>query len=182
MKSSSPSDYYIANFRSLTYNNKVSFDIVLILIAFAALLAGLVGCVLPVLPGLPLAWAGLLIGKFSKLSDISVKSVVMCGIAALIISLLDTIAPAWFVKRAGGTKGGVWGSLIGLAVGFFLGPLFMIAGLFLGAFIGELICGNSGSGRALKAAWASFSGFLCSSGIKLLAVGIFAWLFIKSLF
>ena len=144
------------------------------------LLVGFLGTFVPVLPGAPLAWGGLLLAYFSPTNTISVKTLIICGIAAVAVSVIDNIFPVLMTKKSGGSKAGTIGATLGLIAGFFLGPVGIIAGPFVGALVGELIHDFADTGRALKAAFGSFLGFLCGTGLKMATVGMFIFIFVKS--
>lgn len=157
-------------------------DIFLAVLAGVLLLLGFIGTFLPVLPGPILAWAGLLAAHFSSYSEIKIWILVAAGILTAFVSIMDNIFPSMLTKKSGGSKAGVLGSTIGLFAGFFLGPVFVILGPFLGAFIGEMIHDSSDAKKALKAAWGAFKGFLLGTGIKMISVLIFIWIFAWSVF
>lgn len=159
----------------------MTFDIVLIIISVAMLFIGTIGTVVPVLPGVPLCWAGLLVFYFSSYSSISVLTLIITGVVALFVSMADNFLPPYFTKKSGGSKQGTWGSIIGLIVGFFASPLGVILGPFIGAFVGELIFDSSDMNRVFKAACGTFKGFLLGVGMKVLACSIFIIIFILSI-
>lgn len=143
----------------------------LLVIAFLLILIGAVGSVLPVLPGPPLAYCGLLILHFSgKDFRLPLWILLVTGVLTLTITILDYVMPAYGTKYFGGSKYGSWGSTIGLIVGVFsswLGPWGILIGPFLGALIGELIYGQS-TGKAFQAALGSFLGFLGGTFMKIM--------------
>ena len=147
------------------------------------LFLGLLGTFLPVLPGPPLAWAGLLSAHFSSISQVSVTTLVITGIFAVLVTVADNIFPSIMTKQAGGSKAGVWGSTIGLIFGILFAPtvIFIILGPFIGAFVGELIHDSSDTGKAFKAALGAFKGFMLGTGVKLICVCAFIWIFVISL-
>ncbi len=155
-------------------------DIFLLILAALLLLVAFLGCVLPVLPGLPLAYVALLLLHFTDYVDYSVSFLVIWGIVVLVIQVLDAIVPAWGTKRVGGSKWGMWGSAIGIVVGLFLGPWGIIVGPFLGAVLGELLHGKEAV-VALKAGFGSFLGFLVGTIAKLIVVGFFIYYYIVAL-
>ncbi len=140
-------------------------DILLIILALLCALVGVIGAVLPGLPGTPVSFVAMILLIFCNGSDITTTSVVICGILAGVITLLDYVAPVWFAKKSGGTKYGTWGTTIGLVVGLFLGIPGILLGPFLGAYIGELIA-KTPSSKALKVAAMSFVAFMLTTGIK----------------
>jgi len=156
-------------------------DIILTVIAGLALIAGFIGCLLPILPGPPLALAGLITAYFSDYCVISVKTLIICTIVTVIVTVLDIVAPIWFTKKYGGTKYGFYGATAGLIFGIFFGPFGIIAGPFIGALAGELLKDYKDLNKAVKAALGTFIGFLFGTGIKLMACGAFIWIFISSM-
>ncbi|MDR0969166.1 MAG: DUF456 domain-containing protein [Lentimicrobiaceae bacterium] len=146
-------------------------EIVILLGAAILLVVGFVGCIIPVIPGLPLCYAGLLLLSFSMHVDISLTFLVLWAVVVIAIQVLDFYLPVWGTKKYGGTKYGMWGSTIGLIAGMFFSPIVMIIGAFAGAFIGEKLA-NKDNKTALKAAFGSFMGLLLGTVIKL-AIAIY---------
>ena len=145
--------------------------IFLLILAFLFLLIGIIGCIVPGLPGTPIAYAGLWIAQATDQVDFSWQFLLIWGIVVVIISVLDYVVPAWGTKHYGGTKWGVWGSTIGVFVGLFFGAMGVIFGPLVGAVIGELISGKQ-LNDALKAGWGSFVGILFGTILKLIACGL----------
>ena len=171
-------------------------DIFLIIIGAICLLLGLIGCVAPVLPGVPLSYLGLLLLHFTDRVQFSWQFLVVWGVVVVVIQILDYFIPAWGTKKFGGTKYGVWGSTIGLFVGLFMGPLGIVVGPFIGAVLGELIYfnrhpqttlseteqnKNSNFNRALRAGFGSFIGLLTGTLIKVICCGVMIAYFVKEL-
>lgn len=146
-------------------------DIALLVIAFVFILIGFIGCIVPGLPGTPIAYAGLWIAQATDRVDFSWQFLLIWGIVVVIISVLDYLVPAWGTKHYGGTKWGVWGSTIGVFVGLFFGAIGVILGPLVGAIIGELLAGKELQ-AALKAGWGSFVGILFGTILKLIACGL----------
>lgn len=155
-------------------------SIILCILAGILLLLGFLGTFVPVLPGAPLAWGGLLLAYFSAYNEISILCLIITAVVAVAVSVLDNILPVYMTNRTGGSKAATIGSTIGLIAGFFLGPAGIIAGPFLGALAGELIHSGGNFATSLKSAWGAFLGFLLGTGLKMIAVGFFIWIFVKS--
>ncbi len=155
-------------------------SIILCILAGILLLLGFLGTFVPVLPGAPLAWGGLLLAYFSAYNEISILCLIITAVVAVAVSVLDNILPVYMTNRTGGSKAATIGSTIGLIAGFFLGPAGIIAGPFLGALAGELIHSDGNFAASLKSAWGAFLGFLLGTGLKMIAVGFFIWIFVKS--
>lgn len=155
-------------------------DIFLLVIAALLILIGIVGCIVPGLPGVPLAYAGLWIAQAAERIDFSWQMLLVWGIVTIVVSILDYIVPAWGTKQFGGTKYGVWGSTIGVFAGLFFGAIGVIIGPLVGAVIGELIGGKEVA-EALRAGWGSFIGLLFGTIIKLVCCGLMAVALIQAI-
>lgn len=171
-------------------------DILLIILGAICLLVGIIGCVAPVLPGVPLAYLGLLLLHWTEGVQFSWQFLTLWAVIVIVIQVLDYFIPAWGTKRFGGTKWGVWGSTIGLFVGLFMGPMGIIVGPFVGAVLGELlyfnrhpqalestdgIAKNSRFNRALRAGFGSFIGLLTGTILKLICCGMMVFYFVNEL-
>ena len=155
----------------------------LLLTAGGALLmiVGLVGCVLPVIPGPPLSFIGLLLLHFTRYADFSFEFLLMFGCIAVIVTILDYIVPIWGTKKFGGSRAGMWGAAIGLVLGLiFLPPLGVIIGPFAGAVIGEALTGKKAE-KAFRAGLGSLLGLMMGIGLKLAASIAMTFYFIKEL-
>ena len=178
-------------------------DTFLIILGAICLLLGLIGCVAPVLPGVPLSYLGLLLLHWTDRVQFSWQFLVIWGVIVVVIQVLDYIIPAWGTKRFGGSKYGVWGSTIGLLVGLFMGPWGIVIGPFLGAVLGELLYfnrypqvtandgkqsenntqqnKNSNLNRAIRAGFGSFIGLLTGTVLKCICCGMMIAYFVKEL-
>lgn len=144
------------------------------------MLAGIIGCLLPFLPGPPLSFFGLLLLQVKETAPFTTKFLLIWAVVVIVITVLDYLVPIYGTKRFGGTKYGLWGCAIGLIAGFWFGPVGIIAGPFLGALLGEWLA-NRNSDQAFKAAIGSFVGFLVGTVLKLIASGVMTYYFIMSL-
>ncbi|MEQ8362167.1 MAG: DUF456 domain-containing protein [Cyclobacteriaceae bacterium] len=154
-------------------------DLVWAVIGGILMLAGIIGCLLPFIPGPPLSFLGLLLLQLQEVAPFTTKFLIIWAVIVIAITVLDYLVPIYGTKRFGGTKYGQWGCTIGLIAGFWFGPVGIIAGPFLGALVGEWL-GNRNSDQALKAAIGSFVGFLVGTVIKLIASGVMTYYFIAS--
>ena len=156
------------------------------------MLLGFIGCLLPILPGPPLSFIGVLILHFTKFAHFSPRVLLFLGLLALIVQVLDYIVPVWGTKKFGGSKYGTWGSVIGLIVGIIVLPVLgltigpfgligILGGPFLGALIGEKIAGRD-SDTAMRAAFGSFIGFLTGTFMKLVCSSVITVYYVKELF
>ena len=155
-------------------------DIFLLIIAALLILVGIIGCIVPGLPGVPLAYAGIWIAQATERIDFSWQMLLVWGIVTIVVSILDYVVPAWGTKQYGGTKYGVWGSTIGVFAGMFFGALGVIIGPLVGAVLGELIGGKEVA-EALRAGWGSFIGLLFGTILKLVCCGLMAVALIQAI-
>ena len=156
-------------------------DILLTAGGAALMISGIVGCVLPVIPGPPLSFVGLLLLHFSKYAEFRFEFLMIFGSVAVIVTVLDYIVPIWGTKKFGGSKAGMWGAAIGLVIGIFvLPPLGIIVGPFAGAVIGEALTGKKAA-EAFRAGLGSLLGLMMGVVLKLAASLAMTFYFVKEL-
>ena len=154
-------------------------DITLLIIGFILMLLGVLGSFLPVLPGPPISWVGLLLLHLTTAIPDDWWFLGITAVVAVVIFALDYIIPIIGTKKFGGTKAGMIGTTVGLIIGLFVpipGGIFI--GAFAGAFIGEL-SNKADNKTALKAAFGSFLGLLTGAFMKFTVTAIFLVFFIK---
>ena len=112
--------------------------IVLIVLGFVVLAAGIVGCVLPIIPGPPLAYAALILLSIArKWEAVSPTALIVLGVLAAAVTVMDYLMPLITSKWKGASKAGIWGSLAGMIAGMiFFPPFGVIIGTFVGAVLG----------------------------------------------
>lgn len=141
-------------------------DVVIIVISFILLIGGIAGCVLPVLPGAPLAYAGILLLHFTGEVTFTTGQLITWLLLVVILQVLDYVTPILGSKYGGGTSYGNRGCLAGTIVGLFFMPWGIIAGPFVGAVVGELL-GGSDMQRALRSGIGSLIGFVLGTLLKI---------------
>ena len=153
-------------------------DYILLIAGILLMILGIIGCLVPVLPGPPFSFLGIIFLHLSKFGHFTNIALITMGGIALVVTILDYVVPVWGTKKFGGSKYGIRGATIGLVIGLFLGPLGLIIGPLLGAFAGELIFKDD-MNYALKAGFGSLLGFLTGIGLKLAASFIMTFYFFK---
>ncbi|MCD7848414.1 MAG: DUF456 domain-containing protein [Parabacteroides sp.] len=150
-------------------------DILLYVLAGICLLLGFTGCFLPVLPGPPVAYVGLLLLQATERYQFTVGQLVVWGLLVVIVQVLDYVTPMLGTKYSGGSKWGNWGCAIGTIAGIFLfAPWGILLGPFIGALVGELLGGKTFA-NAFKAGFGAFVGFLISVILKVGLCGYFVY-------
>lgn len=101
-------------------------DIILIVISALCLIIGLAGCVLPMVPGPPVAYLGLVILHFTDKVEYTATQLIVWLLIVAVLQVLDCFTPVLGSKYSGGSKWGNWGCIIGTLADFFscLGELF----------------------------------------------------------
>lgn len=151
----------------------------LLILGLLLMIVGIIGSLLPALPGPPISWVGILLLYFCPGMETNYWLLGITLVIAVVIGILDYIIPAKGTKYFGGSKYGIWGTNIGLVIGIFAPiPFGFLIGPFVGALVGELIYNSQEKGRAFKAATGSFIGFLAGTFMKLLVSLLFFGLFL----
>lgn len=149
-------------------------------------LLGIIGSIVPALPGPPLSWLGLLLVFISGtkgVADPMTSRFLFIWLAVVtVVTILDYVVPAWFTKITGGHKQASVGAIVGLFVGLLLPPVGIILGSLLGAFLGEWLGADRGAWESFKASIGAFLGFIFGTGMKLICSGIILWEIIRYVF
>jgi uncharacterized protein len=138
---------------------------------------GLAGTFLPVLPGVPLVFGGLLLAAYlGNFEKIGWPTIVALGVLAAIAMAIDFIAALLGAKRAGASKLALLGAAIGSVLGIFSGLWGLLVFPFIGAVIGEFITRRqlAQASRVGLATWLGMViGTLAKLAIALTMVGVF---------
>lgn len=149
-------------------------DIILITIALLLLVGGILGCVRPIVPGAPLAYAGLLLLHLTNRVDFSTSHLLVWLIVVIALQVLDYITPLLGSKCSGGSDYGNRGSLAGTIIGLLFLPWGIVLGPFIGAIAGELLGGRDFP-HAIKAGLGSLVGFLLGTLLKVVVCFYFLY-------
>lgn len=156
-------------------------DIALLILGFLCMIIGLLGSFLPVLPGPPISWIGLLLLYLTRAIPNDWTFLGITFIIALAVLIIDYAIPVMGTKKFGGSKAGIIGTTVGLVISIIfpvLGFLGIIFWPFIGAFVGELL-NKTHHKTAFKAAFGSFLGFLTGTFLKFIIAVVYLGLYIK---
>ena len=143
-------------------------DVILIIVSALCMIAGLAGCVLPFLPGPPIAYLGLVFLHFTDKVHYTSTQLIIWLLIVAVVQVLDYFTPMLGSKYSGGSKWGNWGCIIGTLVGLLFLPWGVILGPFLGAEFSQ----------ALKSGVGSLIGFILGTLLKFVVCGYFCYQFI----
>ena len=87
-------------------------EIFLFILSAVLIIVGIIGAVVPALPGPPLGYVGLLLLQLTDKVQFSTSFLVGWGVVTLAVTILDYYLPIWTTKKVGGSKAGINGSII----------------------------------------------------------------------
>jgi len=158
-------------------------DILFIVIAVILLCLGVTGSLIPGIPGPPFAYASILILHLFTDYNSSKEFLIIWGIVVVVVSFADNWMQLYGVKKFGGSKKALIGSILGLFGGIVMPiPFGFVIGPLLGAFIGALLENENEIGKAAKIAVGSFIGLLTGTILKLGVSFYLVFIFIKLFF
>ena len=145
----------------------MDIDLAFWILAAALVVAGLVGLVLPAIPGAPLIFAGLLLAAWAEdFVHVGLWTIVILALFTLLTYAVDLWATMFGAKKFGASKRAVIGAIIGAIVGIFLGFPGVIFGPFIGAVIGELLAQRN-LRQATRAGFGATIGLVLGAALKL---------------
>jgi uncharacterized protein YqgC (DUF456 family) len=160
----------------------MSLDILWYVIAAILIVAGLVGTILPALPGVPMVFCGMLLAAWADhFAHVGTFTLIVLGVLTVIAIVVDFVAGMLGAKRVGASRYAVIGAALGTLIGIFFGLLGLLLGPFVGALLGELAAGGS-MRKATGVGVGTWLGFLFGAVLKLgvcfAMLGIFAFAFV----
>jgi uncharacterized protein len=159
------------------YDARVMEATLLWVLAGGLMLVGLAGTVLPMLPGVPLVFAGMLLAAWiDGFSRVGAATLIALGLLTLLSFVVEYVAAALGARRAGASRQAMLGAAIGTFAGLFFGLPGLLLGPFVGAVIGELVA-RGGTSRAVGVgvgAWVGFAvGSIAKLAIAFTMIGVF---------
>ncbi len=147
-------------------------------LAAVLIVVGVIGTVVPALPGVPLVFAGMFVAAWADgFQHVGLWTLIGLGVLTLIAVAVDFFAGLAGAKRVGASRLALIGAAVGTIVGLFFGIPGLLLGPFLGALIGELFAGATLK-RAAGVGVGAWLGFLVGTVLKLAVcfamLGLFA--------
>ena len=142
-------------------------EILILIIALFLMVIGFIGAVVPIIPGPLITYIGfLLLHFFTNFLDLSSSELIIYTLITIIVFSSDFILQFIGVKKFGGEKYSIYGTMIGIILGLFFTPIGLIIGPFLGAFIGALM-DNKKHNEAFGIGFGALLGFIFGTFIKI---------------
>ena len=156
-------------------------DILFITLGAFCVLIGIAGSIIPMLPGTPISYVGMLL--LLLVDGCTYTATYLLTMLGMVIlqPAFNYYIPIWGVKKYGGSAYGQWGGVLGLIIGLFFAPWGIFLGPFVGAVVGELIAGKS-TEDSLKAGFGSFVGNMLTIVFGLILSGVMAYSFFAEVF
>lgn len=147
------------------------------ILAAVLVLIGLAGTLLPILPGVPLIFVGLLAAAWAdNFQHVGAVTLTILGVLTAVAIAADFLASALGAKKLGASPRAVVGATLGAIVGIFFGLPGLVLGPFIGAVVGELSAKRELL-QAGKSGLGTWLGLLLASVAKLtvsfLMLGVF---------
>lgn len=140
-------------------------------------IAGIVGLLLPALPGIVLVFAGLVVAAWAEdFTYVGRGTLIFLLVLCLLGYVIDFLAGALGASRYGAGKYSIIGAAIGAVAGIFFGFPGIILGPFIGAVAGELYVRRDiqAAGRAGFGAWIGLvAGTAAKIAITFVMIGVF---------
>ncbi|MFR9619670.1 MAG: DUF456 domain-containing protein [Rikenellaceae bacterium] len=158
-------------------------DTILYIIALLCAVVGVLGALLPILPGPIISVVGLTLGYFLPVDVVSTRELIIWIAVCIVVSVVDYFLPIYMTKRLGGSKSGMVGATIGMVVGLIAFPPFgIVVGPFIGAVMGEISHNREDVGRAFGVGFGTFLAFIFGTGLKFVVTLWILWIMIESIY
>ena len=136
-------------------------------VAFLLILVGVAGTIIPALPGIPMIFAGAwLIAYMEDYLYFGWGTLIALGVLTVISIIIDWVSQTMGAQKAGATKLGLTGALLGTIIGIPFGLIGIFLFPVIGAFVGEMI-GHRDMRKAGKVSWATWIGMIAGIAAKL---------------
>ncbi|HEX8373469.1 MAG TPA: DUF456 domain-containing protein [Chthoniobacterales bacterium] len=146
------------------------------------MVAGVVGTLVPLVPGHILILAGAVVHRMVlKEEGVGWITLGILTVLVLVGFAVDFLSGAAGAKYFGATRWGALGGILGAVVGIFFGLIGMIAGPLIGVLAGELL-GGKGLLPAGKSTWGTFLGGVAGAVVKLAVALVMVAVFLTSVF
>ena len=142
-------------------------ELIIGIIVIFLLIIGIIGSFVPAIPGPPISYGALLLSHFYVYPVSNEDFLWLMAVVVISVTIFDFWVQVYGVKKFGGSKKAINGSIIGLIIGLiFLPGIGIILGPFIGAFIGAKMEAPDVN-KAFKIALGALAGFMVGTLLKL---------------
>lgn len=147
--------------------------------ALLVMLVGLLGAIIPIVPGLPIIWfAALCFALLTNFKFIGAHFLIWWAAITLVITVLQHLFSVYGAKKLGASRWGMVGAFLGMIAGIFT---FTIWGVILGPLVGAIafeLMGGRQFSQALRSGFGTFVGFLFGTITQLIASVVLIGMFV----
>jgi uncharacterized protein len=149
-------------------------------LAIALIVVGVIGTVLPVLPGAAIMFGGMLLAAWiDNFQRIGWITLTILGLLTVLVFVIDIVAAFFGAKRVGASRLALAGAAVGTIVGMFFGIVGIVIAPFVGAVIGELIA-RAQVERAVRVGFGTWLGMAMGALAKIAVVLAMLGVFVTS--
>jgi uncharacterized protein YqgC (DUF456 family) len=145
--------------------------------AIVLIVIGLIGALVPILPGSALVFLGLVLAAWADgFTRVGMPTLFLLALITVAVYVIDFVAGIYGVEKTGASRRAVWGAALGTSVGLFFGLPGLILGPFVGAVVGEYTVRRhlGGASRAGAGAWLGLAlGTAAKIALNFVMLGIF---------
>lgn len=154
----------------------------LVVIGLILIIAGIAGCIFPVIPGLILSYGALILLSIAyRWEPFAISLLVTLGSVVIALTILDLLVPRWREKKYGASKPGVLIAVIVMLIGLWLLPPWgIVIGAFIGGLTGETVV-RKRPGSAFRAGAGVFVGTIFGIMLKVCVTGVITYYFLKAI-
>lgn len=151
--------------------------LILWILAILLVFIGMIGALIPILPGTVLVFGGLVLAAWADgFTRVGPPTLIVLALITAAVYVIDFVAGIYGVEKTGASRRAVIGAALGTVVGMFFGLPGLILGPFLGAVLGEYTVRRhlAGAGRAGAGAWLGLVlGTAAKIALNFVMLGIF---------
>lgn len=152
-------------------------DILLWVIAVALIVIGVVGVIVPALPGIALIYGGIVLGAWiGHFEKVGSGTLIALGVLAAVGFVIDYVATTVAAQKAGASRLGLIGAAVGTVAGIFMGLIGIFFMPLVGAAVGEYLARRDAlrAGRIGIATWLGLlAGVVAKLAIVCAMIGVF---------
>ena len=153
-------------------------DVALIAIGGCLVVSGVIGSLVPIIPGPLLAYLGLL--SLHATETVHVDGLITFAVLTVVVAGIEYLLPLYIGRKLGATRAGIYGGILGTLIGLLFMPVGILVGPMIGALVFEMLT-KRGLGPALKASLGVFLGTVFNFVLRFALAAGMAYVFVVEL-